>query len=124
MPIDNISQLAGAQARTPVVRKPGQVPGAEGNAPRQPLPAGGEALPPESVTPPAQVAQAASQVGHYVQNLRRDLQFRVDDRTDKVVVSVVDPDSGEVIRQIPSEEMLEVARALGQVQGLLVNTKA
>jgi flagellar protein FlaG len=41
-----------------------------------------------------------------------------------VVVSVVDPESGEVIRQIPAEEVVAVARTLGQMQGLLINTKA
>lgn len=42
------------------------------------------------------------------------LQFRVDDKTEKLVVSVVDRHSGKVLRQIPSEEMLAIAEQLNQ----------
>ncbi|MAA76329.1 MAG: hypothetical protein CMN28_16685 [Salinisphaeraceae bacterium] len=42
------------------------------------------------------------------------LQFRVDDKTEKLVVSVVDRNSGEVLRQIPSEEMLALAEQLNE----------
>jgi len=55
---------------------------------------------------------AVSQINDYVQNLQRNLQFRVDESTGKDVVTVIDSTSDEVIRQIPSEEALELARRL------------
>jgi len=55
---------------------------------------------------------AVSQINDYVQNLQRNLQFRVDEETGKDVVTVIDTASEEVIRQIPSEEALELARRL------------
>jgi Uncharacterized flagellar protein FlaG len=39
-------------------------------------------------------------------------------------VSVVDTQSGEVLRQIPSEEVLHVAKIIAQFQGNKVSTKA
>lgn len=43
-----------------------------------------------------------------------DLQFRVDESLGRVIVSVVDAKSGEVIRQMPSEEALRIARHLAE----------
>ena len=48
----------------------------------------------------------------------------MDDSTGKTVIKVVDSSTHELIRQIPSEEMLEIARALDRLQGLLVHQKA
>ncbi len=42
----------------------------------------------------------------YVRSVGRSLQFRVDEDSGRVVVSVRDPSTGELIRQIPSEEAL------------------
>ena len=55
---------------------------------------------------------AVSQINDYVQNLQRNLQFTVDETTGKNVVTVIDNETKEVIRQIPSEEALEIARRL------------
>lgn len=44
--------------------------------------------------------------------VQTNLKFRVDDELHRVVVSVVDSDTGETILQIPNEAALEVARRL------------
>ena len=116
MPIDNIAQLSLAQ-----VQSAGAKPKAPAT-PRQELPGSGQTLPPAAIR--SDVKEAVSRLNNYVQNLRRDLQFRVDENSDRVIVTVVDSESGEVIRQIPSEEVLAVAHNLQQAHGLLVNTRA
>ncbi|MCK5831386.1 MAG: flagellar protein FlaG [Methylococcales bacterium] len=50
-------------------------------------------------------------------NVQRNLQFKVDDTTKQVVMSIVDKESGEVIRQLPSEEALELAKRLIEADG-------
>lgn len=57
---------------------------------------------------------AVSQINDYVQNLQRNLQFTVDEATGKDVVTIIDSESKEVIRQLPSEEALELARRLAE----------
>jgi len=57
---------------------------------------------------------AVSQINDYVQNLQRNLQFTVDEVTGKDVVTIIDSESKEVIRQLPSEEALELARRLAE----------
>jgi len=57
---------------------------------------------------------AVSQINDYVQNLQRNLQFTVDEASGKDVVTIIDSESKEVIRQLPSEEALELARRLAE----------
>jgi flagellar protein FlaG len=53
------------------------------------------------------------------------LQFTVDESTGESVIKVMDKATKEVIRQIPSKEMLEIAQALDRFQeSFLVNSKA
>ncbi len=55
---------------------------------------------------------ALKHLSGYVQNITRELNFSVDQELDRIVVTVLDEATGDVIRQIPSEEMLELARHL------------
>lgn len=52
-----------------------------------------------------------------VESQVRDLSFAIDDRTGELIVQVVDRESQEVIRQIPSEEMLRLAERLEEMSG-------
>ncbi|MCL1057828.1 flagellar protein FlaG [Shewanella gelidimarina] len=56
--------------------------------------------------------------------MRKGLAFTVDDRSGRNVVSVMDVDSGELIRQIPNEEALELAKKFAEVAGFLLKTEA
>jgi flagellar protein FlaG len=49
------------------------------------------------------------------------VQFEFDKEADTMIVKVVDVESGELIRQMPSEEVVRISRALGKLQGLLVH---
>jgi flagellar protein FlaG len=56
--------------------------------------------------------QAVSQLNDHVQNMQRDLQFSIDQESGTMVVKVIDTKSEKVIRQIPTEETLRIARSL------------
>ena len=58
------------------------------------------------------VQAAVSQLNDHVQNLQRSLQFTVDEDSGKDVVTVLDKDTDEVIRQYPTEEVLAIARGI------------
>lgn len=70
------------------------------------------------------------QLNAYVQNTQRDMDFSVDGATGRVVVKVIDSESEQVIRQIPSEEMLAISKHLvealetEQPKGFLIELKA
>lgn len=52
------------------------------------------------------------------------LEFSVDTNTNRIIVKVVDNETRELVKQIPMEEMLALAKAMNQLQGLLLRTKA
>ena len=59
--------------------------------------------------------QVVSDLKDYVQNMQRDLNFHVDDATGRVVIKVIDSATSEVIRQIPEEEVLSLARRMQEM---------
>ncbi|NQD80909.1 flagellar protein FlaG [Pseudomonas sp. CrR14] len=71
-----------------------------------------------------QVDEAVTSIQSFVQNIRRDLNFSVDDSSGRVVVKVTDGATGEVIRQLPSEEALRLAENLEEVRSLLFKAEA
>jgi flagellar protein FlaG len=64
---------------------------------------------------------AVSQINDYVQNLQRSLLFTVDEASGKDVVTVLDSETDEVIRQYPSEEILAIARRLAEQKDEALN---
>lgn len=71
-----------------------------------------------------EVEAAVRAVKEFIQPMASNLAFELDDDTGRTIVKITDASSGELIRQIPSEEMLEIAKALDRLQGLLVKQKA
>lgn len=71
-----------------------------------------------------QLADAVKAVKDFIQPTAGNLEFTLDEETGDTVIKIVDTSSGELIRQIPSQEMLEIAKALDRLQGLLVRQKA
>ncbi len=70
------------------------------------------------------VEEAVERIRTQVQTLQRNLNFSVDDSTGEVVVQVLDGDSGKVVRQIPSEDILRLAERLDEMRSLLFEAKA
>lgn len=95
---------------------------ADGGAERQNLAAPGKLLPQSLVERPVlfsaeqELKQAVNNISDYVQNIRRELNFSVDEKLGRTIVTVIDEKSGDVIRQIPSEEMLEIARSIARMK--------
>jgi flagellar protein FlaG len=70
------------------------------------------------------VAKAAEQIQSFVKTMGRDLSFSIDDTTGYHVVKVVNPATGEVIRQLPSPELLKIAQSMSELKNALVSQKA
>ena len=86
------------------------------------LPATGKDLPPalapqtgEAETRSREVRETVQNLNDFVQRQDRALQFEVDDVTGDTVIKVMDSATDEVIRQIPSEELLALARRMMQL---------
>lgn len=61
-----------------------------------------------------EVLEAVQNLNDFVQKNRRELNFSVDELTGHAVVKVIDYETKDVIRQIPAEEILDVARRVAE----------
>jgi flagellar protein FlaG len=75
-----------------------------------------------------ELQKAVEKLQEFVSIAASDIQFSIDKDLGRTVVKVIDRETKDVIRQIPSEEMLDLAKALdkalGEPQGVLVKQKA
>ena len=94
--------------------------------PRPPAPAPEirpAASPPAEKKEPAakEIRQAVEQVRKQVEaKAPNELSFSIDQETGRSVVRIVDRKTGEVLRQIPAQEMLDIAKSIDKMQGLLL----
>jgi len=70
------------------------------------------------------VAKAAADIQQFVQSMGRNLSFSVDEVSGYHVVRVVNPNTGELVRQLPSEELLKIARDFERLNNVLVSQRA
>lgn len=71
-----------------------------------------------------EIKVAVERLKEHVQNLDREFHFNVDKETGDIVVKVVNPENNQVIRQIPSEELLKLVQRLEQNKGALLKETA
>ena len=119
MGVDVVSNLGVSAADAPAPRV--NVPASAGSAPVA------QAAKPAAQPTRAAVQAAAQQLQDYVATAGRTLEFHLDEGTGMTVVTVKDSESGDVIRQIPSEEVLKIAESLkggGHSASMLVSLTA
>lgn len=80
--------------------------------------------PPHRSVDRKEVENAVSRIKDFIQPINDSIQFSLDDETGMTLVKVIDLETKEVLRQIPSEEALNIAKALDKLQGLLIHNKA
>jgi len=82
---------------------------------------GGQDLPlqgkkePQVVQESSEIREAISEINEFVQSIQRDLSFNMDEASGRTVIRVIDRESGDLIRQIPSDEVLAIASHLRDV---------
>ncbi len=101
-----------AAAAAPSVARPGQTNAGSGQTQRQP------------VADLAEVRQALDEVREALAPVAQNLQFSIDEDTGTTVIKIIDSSTDEVIKQIPPEEILAVAKAIDKLQGLLIRQEA
>lgn len=71
-----------------------------------------------------ELGKAVDKINEKVQQVMREIKFSVDDKSDRVVIKVIDQATKEVIREIPPEDIIDVAEKLEQFRGVLLQEKA
>jgi flagellar protein FlaG len=66
------------------------------------------------------IESVTKQIDSFLRSMNRSLQFRLDDSSGRMVVSICDSETGEVIRQVPGEDALRIAQSLeSRLSGML-----
>lgn len=85
-------------------------------------------LPRTTVAQPPSIAQLQrliDSMNKAIQQNNSNLEFSMDSESQRILVKLIDTSTGDVIRQIPSEEVLAIAESIKQMQqGLFLNKKA
>jgi flagellar protein FlaG len=94
--------------------------GAQGPVQRQDVSFDGKLSPADTaqkvskVVEPEKIEAAVAKVAAYVESLSRSLAISVDERSGDFVVQVQDANTDEIIRQLPSEEVLAISAAISE----------
>ena len=107
-------------------------PATAGTRPAAGQPASATTAPPPASTPDSatapvdmqEIRAALAEVQQTLAPVARNLLFSLDEDSGKTIITVVDSSTDEVIRQIPSEELVAISKALGKLQGLLIKQEA
>lgn len=71
-----------------------------------------------------QLDEAVSNINNVLSVRSQELEFTVDKESERTIVTVIDKNTKEMIRQMPSREALEIAKALDRLQSLLTKQTA
>jgi len=87
-------------------------------------PAGTRLATPAQAAQTLDLARAVDDIAAHASDSGASLDFRIDEDSGRVVVSVVDRRDGTVLRQMPSEEALRIARNLARYEPHLIEARA
>lgn len=66
-----------------------------------------------------QVQQSLEEINNVMAGLSISVQFKIDPDYKELIVKVVDQDTGKLIRQIPTEDVVKMSKAMDNLKGLL-----
>jgi flagellar protein FlaG len=98
-------------------------------APASPAPADPGAEPMVPASPATRAAdsraidEAVKSANAAVRQMNTSLTFQTDDSSGRLVVRVIDSETQKVLRQMPSEEMLSLSKAIDRMRGLMIHLK-
>jgi len=72
---------------------------------------------------PEELQQAIDDISANMEMMQKGLAFNIDEESGVQVVKVVDIKTGDLIRQIPNQEALDIARKLSEITGVLMKTE-
>ena len=124
-PVKNVSASSAAVAVKSIPNEPAPTKDAEAVSKSASVPVQPKASIHEFGQDVKQVAEAAmADIQHFISSQQRSVRVSKDESSGYMVVQLVDPESGEVIRTLPSEELLRIARTFEMLGSVMVNQKA
>jgi flagellar protein FlaG len=76
---------------------------------------------PEAESASPKIEQIAERLESYIRSVSRSLEFKVDANSGRTIISVLDAETGDLIRQIPNEEVVRFAELAEEQTIVLLN---
>ncbi|WP_042142658.1 flagellar protein FlaG [Paucisalibacillus sp. EB02] len=70
-----------------------------------------------------QIKSAVDHLNDFIEPLRTNLKFEFHEELNEYYVTVVNPNTNEVIKEIPSKKILDMYAAMGEYMGFLIDKK-
>jgi flagellar protein FlaG len=70
------------------------------------------------------VERSRAALERFARQVRRELEFRIDEESGRTIITVRNKETGEIVRQIPAEEVLAMAHAVAEGSPLLLDSSA
>lgn len=118
------STIASVRRVDPAVSNPAAAEGGGQDAPVRGTNLPVEAAPKPELVELPELERLAESITDFVKSMNRDLTFSVHEASGHTVVKVLDGETKEVIKQIPSEEFLRMSEALANGSSALLDTEA
>jgi flagellar protein FlaG len=71
----------------------------------------------------AEIREAVAEINKAVKKVPTSLDFSVDEASKRFIVSVTDTNTGEVIRKLPGDAVLRIAKQLESLKGVVFDQK-
>jgi flagellar protein FlaG len=123
MHIDALQPREAAGASPPAASLPQPAHAVDDRSGNHAMAAAGKNLP-QAEPKAIDVHVAAEFIDRFLREAGRELSFSVDEVTGHTVVSVRDPATGQLIRQVPSAEVLRIAANIDLVSATLISAEA
>jgi len=124
-PVQNVSVNSAAYVPKPIQNEPAPTKDAEAVSKVASVPVHPQASVKEFSQDVKQAAEKAMlDIEHFISSQARSVRISKDSSSGHMVVQLVDPSSGEVIRTLPSEELLRLARTFETLGNVMVNQRA
>lgn len=89
---------------------------------RMPLPEGNAVAGPAAAPTHGELVEPITRINDVMRPY--GVKFHINEYGNRTVTHIIDLESGETIRQIPSEELLRIAESLDELQGRLIRLEA
>ncbi len=70
-----------------------------------------------------ELAEKIDDMNSITRTINENLSFKLHDDTNRLMVQVIDVESQEIIKEMPPEEMLDLAAKIHEMVGLLIDEK-
>lgn len=115
--VGNVTGVTAELARTQATTATQALPAPADTTGKTSSPVGQKLPAPEVVAPVVDVARAIERLNELSKGSQRNLRFHVDEATGRTVITVVNAETDEIIRQIPPDELLALSRSLDALRG-------